>query len=203
MTSRHIRFSGLIAVLIAAPLASPLMAQQTSGAVRGQVKSKKGGVVANAGLVLRNAETGFSRTLTSDAQGNYHFSLMPVGVYELSITAPGMRTMRNSAVQVSLGQTTVLNFTMDSAEASTTVEVVAVAANLDTQQISTNASVDEKLVEAIPLNGRDFTNLVNLTPGTAYDPDNNRVSVEGARGIQNNLTIDGASYNSNFFGEQR
>ena len=199
MTSRHIRISGLIAVLIAAPLA----AQQTSGAVRGQVKSKKGGVVANAGLVLRSAATGFSRTVTSDAQGNYQFNLMPVGMYELSITAPGMRTLRNSSVQVSLGQTTSLNFTMDSAEASTTVEVVAVSANLDTQQVSTNSLIDEKLVESIPLNGRDFTNLVNLTPGTAYDPDNNRVSVEGARGIQNNLTIDGASYNSNFFGEQR
>ncbi|MBL0313564.1 MAG: TonB-dependent receptor [Holophagaceae bacterium] len=199
MTSRHIRISGLIAVLIAAPLA----AQQTSGAVRGQVKAKKGGVVANAGLVLRSAATGFSRTLTADAQGNYQFNLMPVGVYELSITAPGMRTLRNSSVQVSLGQTTTLNFTMDSAEASTTVEVVAVSANLDTQQVSTNSSIDEKLVESIPLNGRDFTNLVNLTPGTAFDPDNNRVSVEGARGIQNNLTIDGASYNSNFFGEQR
>ncbi|MBL0212206.1 MAG: TonB-dependent receptor [Holophagaceae bacterium] len=199
MTYRHIRISGLIAVLIAAPLA----AQQTSGAVRGQVKAKKGGVIASAALVLRSASTGFSRTVTSDAQGNYQFSLMPVGVYELSITAPGMRTLKNSAVQVGLGQTTTLNFTMDSAEASTTVEVVAVSANLDTQQVSTNTAVDEKLVESIPLNGRDFTNLVNLTPGTAYDPAENRVSVEGARGIQNNLTIDGASYNSNFFGEQR
>ncbi len=199
MTSRHIRISGLIAVLIAAPLA----AQQTSGAVRGQVKAKKGGVVANVGLVLRNAETGFSRTVTADAQGNYQFSLMPVGMYELSITAPGMRTLRNSAVQVSLGQSTILNFTMDSAEATATVEVVAVSANLDTQQISTTTSIDEKLVQSIPIQSRNFTDLVNLTPGAVPDPDGFRVSVEGARGIQNNLTIDGASYNSNFFGEQR
>ena len=203
MNYRHIRFSGLIAVLIAAPLAGPLMAQQTSGAVRGQVKAKKGGAVANAAIVLRNGETGFSRTVSADAQGNYQFSLMPVGMYELSITAPGMRTLRNSGVQVSLGQTTIMNFTMDSAEATATVEVVAVAANLDSQQISTTTSVDEKLVESIPINGRSFTDLVNLTPGAAPDPDGFRVSVEGARGIQNNLTIDGASYNSNFFGEQR
>ena len=198
MTSRHIRISGLIAVLIAAPLA----AQQTSGAVRGQVKSKKGGVVANAGLVLRSAATGFSRTVTSDAQGNYQFNLMPVGMYELSITAPGMRTVRNSSVQVSLGQTTALNFTMDSAEASTTVEVVAVSANLDTQQVSNNFSVDEKLVKSIPLNGRNFTDLALLTPGVTDAPDG-RVSAEGSRGIQNNLSIDGASFNSKFFGEQR
>lgn len=204
MTSRHLRFSALVALLVAAPLAtSPLAAQQTSGAVRGQVKAKKGGNVANAALVLRNLETGFSRASIADGQGTYQFNLMPVGTYDLSISAPGMRSLRNPAVQISLGQTTILNFTLDSAEASATVEVVAVTSNLDTQQINTSTSVDEKLVQSIPLNGRDFTNLVNLTPGTAYDADTNRVSVEGARGIQNNLTIDGASYNSNFFGEQR
>jgi Carboxypeptidase regulatory-like domain len=186
-------------------VAMPAMAQssQTSGAVRGTVKAKKGGVVAGASLVLRNVETGFSRTVSTDASGAYLFSLMPVGNYELNVSAPGQRSLKDGNVRVGLGESTVLNFDLDSADAGATVEVVAAAEALDKSQVITSTSIDSKLVESIPLNGRNFTDLVNLTPGAAPDPDAGRVSVEGARGIQNNLTIDGASYNSNFFGEQR
>ncbi|HEX7552143.1 MAG TPA: hypothetical protein VF378_01210, partial [Geothrix sp.] len=74
--------------------------------------------------------------------------------------------------------------------------------SLDTTQINSVTAIDSELVESIPLNGRDFTNLVQLTPGAA-PTDVGTTFMEGARGIQNNLTIDGASYNSGFVGEQR
>ncbi|WP_291270910.1 TonB-dependent receptor [Geothrix sp.] len=197
------RWSTLTLTALACATIASAQTSSTAGAIRGVIKNKGGQGVAGATLSLRNRETGLVRTTTANAQGEYHMGLLPVGGYELTVTAAGMRTLKDTSVQVSLGQNTTANFSLDKAEASATVEIVASSQSLDTTQVNSVTAVDAKLVESIPLNGRDFTNLVQLTPGSVYDPDNNRVSMEGARGIQNNLTIDGASYQSNFFGEQR
>ncbi|MDP1833245.1 MAG: TonB-dependent receptor [Geothrix sp.] len=198
------RFTTLTLTALACATVASAQTSSTAGAVRGAIKNKAGQAVVNATLSLRNRETGLSRTATSGVQGEYHIGLLPVGNYELTVTASGMRTLKDANVQVSLGQNTIANFSLDTAEASAMVEIVASSTALDTTQVNSVTSVDSKLVEVLPLSaGRDFTALVQLTPGAVYDADNNRVSVEGARGIQNNLTIDGASYQSNFFGEQR
>jgi hypothetical protein len=175
----------------------------TAGGIRGALKDKAGKAVVSATVLLRNLETGLARTVITDAQGEYRIGLLPVGSYELTVTAPGMRTLKDANVQVALGQNTIANFSIDRAEASAMVEVVASTSTLDTTQVNSVMAIDSKLVESVPLNGRNFTDLVNLTPGAAPNISTGTTSIEGARGIQNNLTIDGASYNSNFFGEQR
>lgn len=198
------RFLTLTLTALACATVASAQTSSTAGAVRGTIKDKSGKAVSGATLSLRNRETGLARTATSSVQGEYHIGLLPVGNYELTVTAAGMRTLKDANVQVSLGQSTIANFSLDKAEASAMVEIVASASALDTAQVNSVTAVDSKMVEALPLaGGRDFTALVQLTPGSVYDSDNNRVSMEGARGIQNNLTIDGASYQSNFFGEQR
>ncbi len=197
------RFATLTLTALACATIASAQSSSTSGAVRGAVKDKSGRTVTSATLLLRNLSTGFTRTTTSNLQGEYHIGLLPVGAYELTVSAAGMRTLKDANIQVSLGQNTVANFSLDKAEASATVEIVASATALDTTQVNNVTAIDSKLVESIPLQGRNFTDLVNLTPMSAPNDDGTRVSVGGARGIQNNLTIDGASYQSNFFGEQR
>ncbi|MBK8725834.1 MAG: TonB-dependent receptor [Holophagaceae bacterium] len=178
-------------------------AQSTTGSVRGTVRLKKGGAATGATVQLRNRETGYTRTIQTDAKGNYQLGLMPVGPYEIRVTGQGLRTATDAKVNISLGETSILNFDLDVAEAAATVEVVSAASSLDAQQMNVVTSIDEQLVESIPLRDRDFLTLVALTPMAAPNDDGTRVSIGGARGIQNNLTIDGASYQSNFFGEQR
>jgi len=197
------RFTTLTLTALACATVASAQTSSTAGAVRGAIKDKAGKVVSGATLTLRNRETGLARTSISSAQGEYHIGLLPVGSYELTVTAAGMRTLKDANVQVSLGQSTVANFSLDKAEASAMVEIVASNEALDTAQVNVVTAVDARLVESVPLNGRNFTDLVNLTPMSAPNDDGTRVSVGGARGIQNNLTIDGASYQSNFFGEQR
>ncbi len=175
----------------------------TSGAVRGNVKAKKGAAVANATVSLRNLETGYSRTMTTDGRGDYQFPFLPVGGYEVTVTAPGLKTAKDSNVRVSLGQTSNLNFSLDSAEASAIVEVIAESSQVDATQINTQTSINQDVIDAVPVNGRNFTDLVQLTPGAATGGTSYYTSVEGARGIQNNLQIDGASFNSKFNSEQR
>lgn len=190
-------------VLTALACATVGHSQTTSGGARGVVMARGGKPIASASVVIRNLESGLTRTLTTNAQGEYSFVLLPVGPYELTVSAAGMRTAKDSRVNISLGQNTVANFTMDVAEATATVEVTAAGAALDTKEVNAMTAVNDTLVQAVPLQGRDFTYLVALTPMAAPDFDNGRISVGGARGIQNNLQIDGASYQSNFFGEQR
>jgi hypothetical protein len=187
---------------MACAMVASAQTSSTAGGVRGVIKDKGGKAVTSATVLLRHRETGFTRTSVTDAQGEYRVGLLPVGSYELTVSASGMRTLKDANVQVALGQNTIANFSIDRAEASAMVEVVASTTVLDTTQVNSVTAVDSKLVESVPLNGRNFTDLVNLTPGAA-PTDAGTTSMEGARGIQNNLTIDGASYNSGFFGEQR
>ncbi|MBI4911694.1 MAG: TonB-dependent receptor [Acidobacteria bacterium] len=193
-----------IAPIILSALACATVAhtQTTTGGVRGSVATRAGKAIQGATVQVRNQDTGMNRTMVTTGTGEFSFVLLPVGSYEVTVSAPGMKTLKDSRVQVSLGQNTTANFRMDSAEAGTTVEVVAAEQLLDTQQLSSITTINEQMVKAVPLNGRNFTDLALLTPGVTDAPDN-RVSAEGARGIQNNLSIDGASFNSKFFGEQR
>ncbi|GLH68692.1 cell envelope biogenesis protein OmpA [Geothrix rubra] len=197
------RATSILLTALACAVVGHAQTSTTSGAIRGMVKSRQGTPVKGASLVVRNSETGFSRTAVANDRGEYQFVFLPVGTYDLTVTAPGLRTGRTTGLRVSLGQTTDMNFALDSAEAAAVVEVVAQSEGLDTTQINTQTSITPELVEAIPVNGRNFTDLVQLTPGAAVGGTSYYTSVEGARGVQNNLQIDGASFNSKFNTEQR
>ncbi len=196
------RFAALTLTAMACAMVASAQTSSTSGAVHGVIKDKTGKALASATVQLRNRETGLTRTTTSNAQGEYRIGLLPVGNYELTVTTSGMRTVKDANVQVLLGQNTGANFSMDRAEASATVEVAATSEALDTTQVNTMVAIDTNLVENVPLKGRNFTDLMKLTPGAVTGATGRQV-VDGARGIMNNLTIDGASFNSGFYGDPR
>jgi hypothetical protein len=196
------RFATLTLTALACATVASAQTSSTSGGVRGVIKDKAGKAIANATVVLRNRETGLTRTTTSDAAGEYRIGLLPVGNYELTVTASGSRTVKDASLQVLLGQSTGANFSLDKAEASATVEVAANAETLDTTQVNSVVAIDTNLVENVPLKGRNFTDLMKLTPGAVTGVTGRQV-VEGSRGIMNNLTIDGASFNSSFYGDPR
>ncbi len=196
-------FSLVLLSALACATVANAQSSSTSGAVRGAITSKGGGRLVGATVTIRNVATNLTRTQVTAANGEYTFALLPLGTYEITVTAPGMRTLKDTSTRVSLGATSIANFSLDRAEAGATVAVVAAAAALDAQQVTSTVALNSKMVESIPLAARDFTSLARLTPGATTAADQNRLSVEGGRGIFNNLTIDGASYNSNFFGEQR
>ncbi len=201
MNKRSLVAMGLSA--LACSVVAHAQVSQTTGAVQGTVKTKSTDPVKGATLLLHSPETGLTKTAVTDANGNYHFPYLPVGAYELTASAPGLRTGKDGAVRVTLGQTTVQNFNLASAEATATVEVVATTSTVDSAQVSNVSTVGEDMVQAVPLNGRNFTDLVLLTPGAAPNAQGFRTSVEGARGVGNSLQIDGASFNSKFVTEQR
>ena len=196
------RYTTLALTALACATIASAQTSSTAGAVKGLVKNKAGQPLASATLSLRNRDTGLARTTTTNAQGEYHIGLLPVGSYELTVTAPGMRTLKDSSVQISLGQNTTANFNLDTAEASAMVEVVSTAGGVDTKQVNVMTSVDAAVIEAVPLVTRNFTDMARLSPGVVAGA-GNRLVVEGGRQIFNAIQIDGASNNSAFFNEQR
>ncbi len=196
------RFTLVLLTGLACATVAQAQTSSTAGAVRGVIKDTSGKTLGGASIALRNTDTGLVRTTLTNGRGEYQIGLLPVGPYELTVTAHGMRAVRDANLQVSLGQSTVANFKLDTVEAAATVEVVDSSQALDTTQVNTMVSIDQKLVQNVPLKGRNFTDLMKLTPGAVTGATGRQV-VEGSRGIMNNLTIDGTSFNSTFFGDPR
>ncbi|WP_243288004.1 TonB-dependent receptor [Geothrix terrae] len=196
------RWTPLILTALACATVASAQTTSTAGAVRGAVRDKAGKPVVGAALSLRNRETGLTRSAVSGAQGEYQIGLLPVGAYELTVTAPSMRSLKDANVVVSLGQATVANFSLDKAEAEAMVEIVGTSGGVDTKEVNVMSSVDATVIEAVPLVSRNFTDMAKLSPGVVSGS-NNRLVVEGGRQIFNAIQIDGASTNSAFFNEQR
>ncbi|WLT30465.1 carboxypeptidase-like regulatory domain-containing protein [Geothrix sp. PMB-07] len=196
------RTATLTLTALACCMVASAQTTSTAGAVRGVVRDKGGKVVSGATVGLRNRETGLTRTTSTAADGEYRVGLLPVGTYEITVSAPGMRTVKDANIQVLLGQNAIANFNIDRAEASAMVEVVGASAGVDAKQVNVITSVDSSTIEAVPLVTRNFTDVAKLSPGVVSGS-GNRMVVEGGRQIFNAIQIDGASNNSAFFNEQR
>jgi hypothetical protein len=198
MHHRHLRLLTALSLSVAAFAQS----SDTTGAFRGRVSNAKGAPVAGATVIVKSKDTGLTRTIQTTPEGTFSIGLLPVGSYNVMVKAGGLKTIEDK-IQVNLGDASARNYRLDE-EATAVVEIVAASQALDTAQVNSVATVDEKLVQSIPLVNRNFLDLVRLTPGAVAGPGNPpRLMVEGARQIMNNLQIDGATNNSNFFGEQR
>ena len=177
---------------------------QTSGALRGIVKDRSGRAISGASVRVTNIETGAGRTVRTGGAGDYSIPLLPSGTYEILVSAPGFKPVKESGLRVTLGNSIAVNPMMEASDAGATVEVVAASTAIDTQQVGTVSTISQELVESVPLVTRNFTDMAKLSPGvTAGSGSPARLVVEGGRQIFNAIQIDGASNNSAFFSEQR
>ena len=197
MTFRHARLSGLIAVLIAAPLASPLVAQGVSAQLSGTVKSMAGQAVSGATVVVHNSETGFVRTVQTDTNGRYLAPALPVGPYTVSISKAGFHTASNIKVTLNLGDAAPLNIKL-APESSTTVEVVAVASKIDSERSTVASTITLTELTNLPIKGRSLLDYSSLTPQVAVTG-RGQIAIAGSRGVNTSINIDGGDYNSSFF----
>jgi len=170
---------------------SPLMVAQTfRGGIAGIVQDKTGAVVPGAKISLTGTNTGLERRTVSTSAGDYSLEDLPLGTYSIVVEAPGFASTKIDKIEVRPGQVYSLAINLPVATSSERVEVNAAAISLDTVSSTNNAVVNEKAVANIPLNGRDFTQLVKIVPGY-----NGASSLNGTRTNQNNWQIDGADDN--------
>jgi hypothetical protein len=163
--------------------------QTFRGAIAGTVADSTGAVVPDASVNIVHKGTGLTRTQNTPNAGDFSFPELPTGIYELTVKKSGFQAFTQD-VEVAVGKISSVPVTLGVERQATTVEVQAAAAVLETNEASLNAVIDTRSVQEIPLNGRDFTQLLRLTPGY-----NDAGSMNGARVNQNNWQIDGVDNN--------
>lgn len=198
----------LLLLLALTGMHSKLAAQSFRGGIRGEITDAHGLAVAGAKVVARNLGTSETREVTSDSQGEYRFVELPAGEYEVSAMAPGLQEVRTSKVQVEVGKETLVNETLSRVkEHQESVEVVETVPLVETASTTLSQIVDRKLVQELPLNGRDFGKLVALTPGVTVEGSGvagtekgfGQFNIDGNRDRSNNYLLDGTDNNDPWF----
>ncbi len=192
-------------ITLSAVAVSFSQSQTTTGTVQGTVTDPNGAVVAGAAITVRNLDTGFERSATSNSDGYFTAPLLPLGKYRITARANGFSESILENVDVTIGQTLALRFELKVGGTTETVDVSAESTVVDTARTELSTQINQRSVENLPINRRDFSRFALLTPGVSIvqGPDGDEITINGQKGIQNNVSIDGADANNPFFGEQR
>ncbi len=192
----------LLFVLTAAPRIFA-QSQMTTGTIQGVIVDVSGAVVPAATVEIKHEATGIVRTLISDQFGRFSAPLLPVGSYDVTASLSGFTTAAETAKVLTLGQVMDLRITLIVAGVQTGVAVTAEVPMIDTSKAEVGVLVDQRSVSTLPLNGRRFLDLAFLTPGVSQEGERSQLSFAGQRGINSNISIDGADFNQSFFGGQK
>ena len=185
----------VVAILIVLTLAVAGNAQTFRGTINGTVTDPSGGVVPNAQVKATEVATGLDHTTTTTSEGAFAFQDIPLGYYTVTVTASGFPTYKVDKVEVVAGQIRTLQVNLKLAQATTTVEVSAAALSLDTTTQTQTMTIPDEVVQNMPLNGRDFSQLVAISPGYGGYAVGGFGSLNGTRPNQMNWQIDGVDNN--------
>jgi hypothetical protein len=184
-----------LAVLLVLAAAVGVNAQTFRGAINGTVTDPSGGVVPNATVKATETATGIDHTTTTTTDGQFAFQDIPLGIYKVTVAASGFPPYAVDKVEVIAGTIYTLNIKLTLQQSTTTVEVSAAALTLDTTTQTENTTLTSDVVQDLPLNGRDFTQLVAVAPGYGGYSVGGFGSLNGTRPNQMNWQIDGVDNN--------
>jgi hypothetical protein len=188
-------------------LAVPAAAQSqaTTGVIEGTVLDESGAPTPGASVSLRNTATNFERVVATDTDGRFRGLLLPLGPYRVTVSLSGFATLVREGIDLAVGQTVNLTLTLKVSSVQEEVVVSAEAPVIETTRAEGSDRIDEAAIEGLPNNGRNFLDFTLLTPGVSIvqGPDGAELTVNGQKGIHNNISVDGADFNNPFFGEQR
>ena len=152
-----------LAVLLT-QLTAPRLQAQATAAVSGTVMDSTGAVIADSAIRIRNVGTGITQAVTSDAQGRYRFADLAIGEYEVQSAKAGFQTVVRKNVTLTVGSNPIVDFSLPIGQAQQTVTVEGTVSQVETQSTAVGALVESKQMRDLPLNGRNFTQLLTLAP---------------------------------------
>jgi len=171
--SRKQALSTVLFCSAAIVLSGSLMFGQATGNFSGTVSDNSGAVVANAKVTITAQATNVSREAATDESGHYLIPSLAVGVYTLHIDAQGFRPAESKDLRLQVDEHRELNFTLQPASVSTSVEVNATEVAVETTNPTLGQVITSEQVSSLPLNGREFVQLATLTPGTTQETNPN------------------------------
>lgn len=182
--------------------AASLPAQSSTGSIRGDVLDSSGGGIPGAAVTVMSGETSAVRTATSGPTGGFAFPLLQVGRYSVSAELAGFAPAKVANVDVTVGGDTTVKLTLEPASVQASVTVTSEAPLIETTKSQVSSVINERFIQNLPANGRNFIDFVLSTPGVVKD--NFRVGdivFAGQRGTLNSLVVDGTDNNNTFFGQ--
>ncbi len=199
------------ALLLMLGASRSVQAQVTTAALRGSVTDGQGAAISGAEVTITNVETGFTRTVTSGADGEYNFPDLPLGSYRLRVAHSGFKTGQQTGIILHANDSLVINVALNVGAVSETITVEATPIAVETTSGELSGLIQSSQVAELPLNGRNFMQLLTLVPGVApaeaFSITNkglkgaSDVSVSGGPSNGNQWLVDGA--NNNDTGSQR
>ena len=196
----------ILSLCLLGALSLPLLAQ-TLGEITGRVTDSSGAAVADAAIAVTNINTNAGRQTVSTASGDYTFPSLPPGVYNVKVEKTGFKTGEAKEVQVQVQQSVRLDFALTVGQISESVTVEANAIQLQAENATVGTVIDNKRIIELPLNGRNYLQLVALTPNATTaspsagqagsrqggDRAGQSISVAGQRTMFDNFTLDGVN----------
>jgi hypothetical protein len=177
--------------------------QSAGGGIQGEVTDVHGALVQGASVTATEVETQTRHETTTDNSGHFDFPSLKPGSYQVKVVKSGFAATLQENLSLTVGLTTSLRLVLQ--VAGTTEEVIVNSAPLvDVVTDSSTTTLGEATIATTPVLGRKFEDLLTLTPGVSIvqGPDGDEITINGQRGIFNNISLDGGDYNNGFFGEQ-
>ena len=197
---------GLLLLALPGPTTQPLHAQTSFGTIIGTVTDPSQAAIPKVSLTVTNVQTGSERHVETDSLGNYRVESLLPGIYRIRAEHEGFQVADVTNTQVQVAVITTANIGMQLGMVTQTVEVSGAAPQLQTASATVGTVVNNTSVVTLPLNGRNFTELVSMIPGSVSAggaifqiAGGANYSVSGNRAEQNNYTLDGAYNNEEMF----
>jgi hypothetical protein len=203
VTTAPIRIALLIVVLTGCLLSLPAMAQSTAGRILGSITDPSGASVAGATIIITDVQRGTVRTLTTDDAGDYAAPDLTPGTYKIHVEAKGFKSVERPNVVIEVATDVRADFALQTGQVTETVVVNEEVPLLNTTSSTLGGTLSNQEINDLPLNGRNYENLLQLRPGVMRYPGGgfSTTSTDGLRAEDNAYFVEGLFNSEPFSGQ--
>lgn len=193
----------LLSVFALLLVSGPVLAQSTSGRILGTVTDPSGAAVAGATVVVTDVQRGASRTVTTDQSGNYSVPDLQPGNYKIHVEAKGFKAVERPSVQIEVASDVRADFALQPGEVNETVTITEEVPLVNATSATLGGTLSNKEINDLPLNGRNYENLLQLRPGVMRYPGGgfSTTSTDGLRAEDNAYFVEGLFNSEPFSGQ--
>ncbi|HEY2942231.1 MAG TPA: carboxypeptidase-like regulatory domain-containing protein, partial [Vicinamibacteria bacterium] len=192
------RLIALLVCLLVLVRPGPAAAQVTSATILGAVTDKSGAVIPNAQVTATNLDTNFSRSATTNERGQYSITPLPVGLYRVEVTAPGLKKFVQTGIVLDVNRSARVDPVLEVGALEETISINADAPLINTAEVSLGRTVGNAEILNLPLVNRDVYSLLSLTPGVEFTETGNAFGYPGQRTLINGAS-DGGTGSANYY----
>ncbi|MBI3951631.1 MAG: TonB-dependent receptor [Acidobacteria bacterium] len=193
-----------ISLLVLNLCGTPVLGQTTTATIRGTVYDEAGAVIGGASVMATDEKTGLSRSIVSERNGTYLMPKLPVGTYTLTVEKEGFKRLKLTAITLQVDQIAQIDATLTVGEITESIEVASGAPIINTTTPEVGELIDNRRIVELPLNGRQFLQLAQLSAGVTTSPSGGvggqlagfngpRITSNGGREDANYFTLDGVN----------